>query len=104
MPNKLFRVHPRNYGKDSRRCRLCKNRRGIFFNVIEVWLDNMKWCFVEDVSGKIELLLDLLNIDEIIIFIFKKIILRVFICFIFLEYLVNSNNGIFYYTNNLDKI
>ena len=64
----------------------------------------MKWCFVEDVSGKIELLLDLLNIDEIIIFIFKKIILRVFICFIFLEYLVNSNNGIFYYTNNLDKI
>ena len=64
----------------------------------------MKWCFVEDVSGKIELLLDLLNIDEIIIFIFKKIILRVFICFIFLEYLVNRNNGIFYYTNNLDKI
>ena len=31
MPNKLFRVHPRNYGKDSRRCRLCKNRRGILY-------------------------------------------------------------------------
>jgi small subunit ribosomal protein S29e len=28
MPNKLQYTHPRNYGKDSRRCRLCKNRRG----------------------------------------------------------------------------
>lgn len=28
MPNKLFNVHPKNYGKGSRSCRLCKNRRG----------------------------------------------------------------------------
>nr|AGE89260.1 40S ribosomal protein S29 [Cryptocaryon irritans] len=29
MPNKLFRVHPRNYGKDSRGCRVCNIRRGL---------------------------------------------------------------------------
>ena len=29
MPNKLQYVHPRQYGKDSRPCRLCKNNRGI---------------------------------------------------------------------------
>ncbi len=28
MPNKLQYVHPRNYGPDSRPCRLCKNLRG----------------------------------------------------------------------------
>ena len=29
MPNKLYKQHPTNYGKGSRRCRLCNNRRGI---------------------------------------------------------------------------
>eukprot|EP01016_Furgasonia_blochmanni_P003061 TRINITY_DN111_c0_g1_i1.p3 TRINITY_DN111_c0_g1~~TRINITY_DN111_c0_g1_i1.p3 ORF type:complete len:109 (-),score=6.58 TRINITY_DN111_c0_g1_i1:214-540(-) len=29
MPNKLFRAHPRNYGKDSRRCRVTNNAKGI---------------------------------------------------------------------------
>ena len=35
-----------------------------FVKIEEVWLDNMKWCFVEDVSERIELPLDLSNIDE----------------------------------------
>jgi len=26
MPNKLWRAHPRNYGKDSRQCRVCAAR------------------------------------------------------------------------------
>jgi small subunit ribosomal protein S29e len=29
MPNKLFMTHPRNFGKDSRPCRVCTNRRGV---------------------------------------------------------------------------
>ncbi len=67
MPNKLFRVHPRNYGKDSRRCRLCKNRRGKIA-IKKVWLDNMKWCSAEDASEKIELPSDSSNTDEKSIF------------------------------------
>jgi small subunit ribosomal protein S29e len=29
MPNKLFRSHPRGYGKDSRKCRVCKAKQGL---------------------------------------------------------------------------
>lgn len=29
MPNKLYMTHPRNYGKDSKQCRVCTNRRGV---------------------------------------------------------------------------
>jgi small subunit ribosomal protein S29e len=29
MPNKLWRRHPRNYGKDSRGCRVCTAHQGL---------------------------------------------------------------------------
>jgi len=29
MPNKLYRLHPRNYGKGSRECRVCGARQGL---------------------------------------------------------------------------
>jgi len=29
MPNKLWRTHPRNYGKDSKQCRVCAARQGL---------------------------------------------------------------------------
>ena len=29
MPHKLFMAHPKGYGKGSRECRVCGNRRGI---------------------------------------------------------------------------
>jgi small subunit ribosomal protein S29e len=29
MPNKLFNRHPRTYGKDTRRCRVCLMARGV---------------------------------------------------------------------------
>ncbi|KAL4474876.1 hypothetical protein ABPG74_001572 [Tetrahymena malaccensis] len=29
MPNKLWRTHPRNYGKDSKECRVCGARQGL---------------------------------------------------------------------------
>lgn len=29
MPNKLYLSHPREFGKDSRRCRICLNARGV---------------------------------------------------------------------------
>lgn len=29
MTNKLYMTHPRNFGKDSRPCRVCTNRRGV---------------------------------------------------------------------------
>ncbi len=29
MPNKLWRAHPRTYGKDSRQCRVCGARQGL---------------------------------------------------------------------------
>ena len=29
MPNKLYNTHPKNYGKGSRECRVCANRRGL---------------------------------------------------------------------------
>lgn len=29
MPNKLFRKHPRDFGKDSHRCRCCLMARGV---------------------------------------------------------------------------
>ena len=29
MPNKLWRTHPRNYGKDAHRCRVTNNARGV---------------------------------------------------------------------------
>ena len=32
MPNKLFNLHPRNYGKGSRECTICTARQGIVRN------------------------------------------------------------------------
>jgi len=29
MPNKLYRKHPRDFGKDSHRCRVCDMARGV---------------------------------------------------------------------------
>ncbi len=29
MPNTLYNKHPKFYGKDSRRCRVCLNGRGV---------------------------------------------------------------------------
>lgn len=29
MPDKQYLTHPRTYGKDSRRCRICLNARGV---------------------------------------------------------------------------
>ncbi len=36
----------------------------IYFIILKEWLDNMRWCFAEDASERIELLLDSLNTDE----------------------------------------
>ena len=36
----------------------------IYFIISKEWLDNMRWCFAEDASERIELPLDLLNTDE----------------------------------------
>ena len=48
MPNKLYKVHPRNYGKDSHKCRVCKNRRG----VIRKYEMNMcRRCFRENAAA-----------------------------------------------------
>ena len=44
MPNTLFRKHPRFYGKDSHRCRICLNGRGV---IVKYDLTMCRKCFRE---------------------------------------------------------
>lgn len=44
MPNNLWRTHPRNYGKDSRACRVCTARQGL---IRKYDMDLCRRCFRE---------------------------------------------------------
>ena len=47
MPNKLFEKHPRNYGKDSRACKMCSNTHGL---IRKYEMNLCRRCFKENAN------------------------------------------------------
>jgi len=45
MSNKRYAVHPRNYGKDSRACRVCHSKRGV---IQKYGMNVCRKCFKEN--------------------------------------------------------